>query len=98
MMPKSRMAAVTSVVMMGRRMKSSARFMAHSRGGVLHQHFGAREKTELAVRHHCIARRESFLNHRLATVNQSRRNGPHLNRLVGLDRKTYCPCCPLCTA
>src|SRR5207245_8373563 len=100
MAPNSRIADVTSVVMMGRRIKSSGMFIAtwqqsvvrsvsvacHS-SLVLNLHLGSRKKHKLTVGHHFFSGLETLLDDRYAAKRGTGNNRHDSYTEVGLDHK-----------
>src|SRR5205823_14369049 len=101
MAPNSRIADVTSVVMMGRRIKSSGIFMAACQQSavrvrrlslvtrrlslVFNLHLGPWKEHELTVGHHLFSRRQTLLNDRQAAHRGARHNRRDGYREVGVD-------------
>ena len=96
-MPKIRMAAMTSVVMMGRLMKRSEMLTVRLRPGpwqrcsslgwhaCLHDHFRIRSHAQLAVHNHLLAGLQSLRNQGQALIRPYCSYGSRFSRAVGPD-------------
>jgi len=102
-MPKSKIAAVTSVVVMGRRMKISKRSLGRSpglgvvrtRNGLDDFHLEAWNQAKLPVGDHGFTGRDSLGHDGFVTDGAAHRQDAHFYGLVGFHYKGVLACWPV---